>query len=87
MIDGLNERTTSGGVQVLRLHYSSDPGKRPGTEVGDVWLDAASKGYIGGMGSSRRFSPRLRRGLVSGPRVRFSAIVKYPQVNGHVHFV
>jgi len=70
MIDGLNERTTSGGVQVLRLHYSSDPGKRPGTEVGDVWLDGASKGYIGGMTSPRwRKEMEIDYGALGGTRV------------------
>lgn len=56
MITGLTERITSGAIGVLRLHYSADPQKRPGTEDGDQWLQEASQGYIGGT-----VSPRWRK--------------------------
>ena len=53
MIQGLSERLTKSGIPVLRLHYSADPNKRPGTEAGDKWLAEALQGYPGGMRSAR----------------------------------
>lgn len=53
MKDGLSERVTKGGVPVLRLHYSADPEKRPGTTEGERWLAQAMQGYAGGMNSPR----------------------------------
>jgi hypothetical protein len=53
MKEGLSERLTRGGVPVLRLHYSADPDKRPGTAFGDKWLAQATQGYPGGMNSPR----------------------------------
>lgn len=53
MKDGLSERLTTGGIPVLRLHYSADPAKRPGTPTGDAWLAQASQGYAGGINSPR----------------------------------
>ena len=53
MADGISERLTSGGIPVLRLHYSADPEKRPGTPAGDAWLAQASQGYAGGINAPR----------------------------------
>jgi hypothetical protein len=53
MIPGLTERLTSGGMPVLRLHYSAAPEKRPGTPEGDVWLAEASSAIAGGVTSPR----------------------------------
>ena len=53
MQDGLSERLTTGGIPVLRLHYSADPEKRPGTPAGDAWLAQASHGYAGGINAPR----------------------------------
>ena len=53
MIHGLAERLTSSGIPVLRVHYSADPEKRPGTSAGDAWLAQATQGYAGGMNSPR----------------------------------
>lgn len=44
------------GIPVLRLHYSADPAKRPGTPEGDRWLNEAERGYPGG-----RLGPRWRK--------------------------
>ena len=53
MMPGLSERLTTGGLPVLRLHYSASEGKRPGTTAGDAWLAMASEGYPGGLNSPR----------------------------------
>ena len=53
MREGLSERITTGGMPVLRLHYSADPEKRPGTEKGDHWLSQAVQGYAGGLNAPR----------------------------------
>lgn len=50
---GISERITKAGIPVLRLHYSADPGKRPGTPEGDAWLEQAIQGYPGGTKSPR----------------------------------
>lgn len=49
MLPGLGERITSSELPVIRVHYSADPHKRPGTPAGDAWLAAALKGYPGGL--------------------------------------
>ena len=56
MIPGLSVRIASGSIPVMRVHYSSDPQKRPGTPEGDHWLAQALSGYPGG-----ESSPRWRR--------------------------
>lgn len=53
MREGLAERLTTGGIPVLRLHYSADPEKRPGTPDGDAWLTQAMQGYAGGINAPR----------------------------------
>ncbi len=50
---GISERLTKSGIPVLRLHYSADPHKRPGTTEGDAWLQQATQGYPGGTKSPR----------------------------------
>lgn len=70
MIPGLKTRVTSSGVPVLRLHYSADPQKRPGTAVGDLWLKAASSGYPGGTKSPRwRKEQEIDYGALGGTRL------------------
>ncbi len=39
MVEGLTVRRNEMGLTAVRLHYSADPAKRPGTEAGDAWLD------------------------------------------------
>jgi len=56
MIPGFSAKVVPGDVPVLRVHYSADPAKRPGTEDGEAWLGQALSGYAGG-----RASPRWRR--------------------------
>ena len=53
MHHGLSERLTTGGIPVLRLHYSADPHKRPGTPTGEAWLAQATQGYAGGVNNPR----------------------------------
>lgn len=53
MTPGISERLTKSGIPVLRLHYSADPAKRPGTPEGDAWLAQAIQGYPGGTKSPR----------------------------------
>ncbi|KKL88732.1 hypothetical protein LCGC14_1921710, partial [marine sediment metagenome] len=70
MIDGLSEKITSGRIPVLRLHYSSDPNKRPGTPAGDEWILEASQGYIGGTASPRwRKEMEIDYGALGGTRL------------------
>ncbi len=52
-IPGLTSRLTSDKLPVLRVHYSADPAKRPGTPVGDTWIARASGAYPGGTNSPR----------------------------------
>lgn len=56
MIPGLRARVAPSSVPVLRIHYSADPAKRPGTPAGDAWLAETETGYPGG-----RRSPRWRK--------------------------
>ena len=53
MIPGLTTRITSQGQAVVRLHYSADTRKRPGTVAGDAWLTEAARSYPGGRASPR----------------------------------
>ena len=53
MTPGLSFRVASGSIPVLRLHYSADPRKRPGTLSGEAWLAEAATGYPGGIASAR----------------------------------
>ena len=53
MIPGYTTRVTSGGVCVLRWHYSASPHKRPGTPEGDEWLKEESRVYLLGMEDPR----------------------------------
>jgi hypothetical protein len=52
-VQGISERLTKAGIPVLRLHYSADPSKRPGTPEGDAWLEQAIQGYPGGTRSPK----------------------------------
>ena len=58
MIPGLSARVAPSSVPVIRLHYSADPAKRPGTAAGDTWIKDSESGYPGG-----RRSPRWRKEL------------------------
>lgn len=70
MQPGLSERLTSGGLPVLRLHYSADPKKCPGTPTGDAWLASASEGYAGGTNSPRwRKEMEIDYGALSGTKL------------------
>lgn len=70
MIPGLSTRVTSSGVPVMRLHYSADPLKRPGTEQGDAWLKQASAGYVGSVKSPRwRKEYEIDYGALGGTRL------------------
>ena len=70
MSQGIATRFASGSLPVLRLHYSADPAKRPGTPEGEQWLQQALAGYPGG-----RESPRWRKemeidyGALSGTKL------------------
>lgn len=50
---GLTPRLTSDHIPVLRLHYSSDPDKQPGTELGEQWRAQQAQGYPGGLQGPR----------------------------------
>lgn len=50
---GYSTRITSGGIGVLRYHYSADSNKRPGTPDGDQWIAEESKAYPQGMDDPR----------------------------------
>ena len=52
-IPGYQSRITSGGIGVLRYHYSADSNKRPGTQLGDSWLREESRAYPMGMDDPR----------------------------------
>ncbi len=56
MIPGLSAKVVPGDIPVLRVHYTADPDKRPGTTEGDAWMAQALSGYAGGVKS-----PRWRR--------------------------
>jgi len=67
---GLTTRITSSTIPVLRLHYSSDPRKRPGTTEGDAWLISAVQGYPGGLKSPRwRKEQEIDYGALGGTRL------------------
>ncbi len=67
---GLTTRITSSTIPVLRLHYSSDPRKRPGTPEGDAWLISAVQGYPGGLKSPRwRKEQEIDYGALGGTRL------------------
>ena len=53
MIPGLTTKITSAGIPVVRVHYSADEHKRPGTPAGDQWMAQALSGYPGGVKSPR----------------------------------
>lgn len=46
---GLTSRITSGGVAVLRVHYSADARHDPRTQEGQQWLDDMAQGYPQGL--------------------------------------
>jgi len=70
MIDGLSERIVKGNIGVLRLHYSADPDKRPGTEKGDQWLESQLSGYPGGLKSPRwRKEMEIEYGAMGGSKL------------------
>jgi len=48
MKDALTNRITSGGIHVVRLHYSADPDKDPETPDGLQWVNSYLEGYPGG---------------------------------------
>ena len=67
-LPGLSSRVAT--VPVVRIHYSADEAKRPGTTAGDTWYEHSVAGYPGG-----RRGPRWRRemeidyGAYGGERV------------------
>lgn len=70
MLPGLTLRLTKAGIPVMRLHYSADRRKRPGTPEGDAWLAAALQGYPGGLNSPRwRKEMEIDYGAMSGMRL------------------
>lgn len=67
---GMLERLTKSGLSVLRLHYSADPQKRPGTPAGDAWLAHALQGYPGGQQSPRwRKEMEIDYGAMGGTKL------------------
>ena len=52
-IPGVEWRLASGSIPVLRVHYSADPDKRPGTVLGERWREGALQRYPGGLRSPR----------------------------------
>lgn len=70
MIPGLTTKITSAGIPVVRVHYSADEHKRPGTPAGDAWLTQASSGYIGGTKSPRwRKEMEIDYGALGGTKL------------------
>lgn len=70
MNTGLDGRLAAGGIPVLRLHYTADPAKRPGTPAGDVWLAEQERGYPGGRASARwRREMEIEYGALSGEKL------------------
>ena len=53
MIPGYSSRVTSGGIGVIRYHYSADSNKRPGTTKGDLWVAEESRAYPMGQDDPR----------------------------------
>ena len=49
---GLETYKTKSGIQVAKVHYTSDPDKDPSTPTGRAWMDRALTGVKGGSGSS-----------------------------------
>lgn len=83
MMPGLSERLTTGGLPVLRLHYSASEDKRPGTPDGDRWLADASEGYPGGVNSPRwRKEMEIDYTALSGTKL-FPLWAQW-QLNGHI---
>lgn len=69
-IPGLAARLAAGGLPVLRVHYSADPDKRPGTPAGDAWLADTARGYPGGTRSPRwRKEMEIDYGAFGGAKV------------------
>ncbi|MBI3937118.1 MAG: hypothetical protein HY323_09085 [Betaproteobacteria bacterium] len=69
-LPGLSHRLAAGSIPVLRIHYSADPAKRPGTAAGDAWLDEAPRGYPGGRQSPRwRKEQEIDYGAMGGTRL------------------
>lgn len=69
-LPGFDVRVASGSIPVLRLHYSADPAKRPGSPEGDRWLHHASAGYPGGTASGRwQKEMEIAYGALGGTRV------------------
>lgn len=67
---GLSCKVTKAGLPVLRCHYSADPEKRPGTPVGDAWLEHATAGYPGGTASPRwRKEMEIDYGALGGTKL------------------
>ena len=65
-IEGLTVRLTNGGINVLRLHYKSDPKKRPDGELYPVLL----KGYPKGKDDPRwRKEMEIEYGALGGTRL------------------
>jgi hypothetical protein len=52
-LPGVSYAMVSGTIPLLRIHYSADPAKRPGTAEGDAWREQAAKRYPGGITSAR----------------------------------
>ena len=52
-IPGYSSRVTSGGIGVIRYHYSADSNKRPGTPKGDVWVTEEARAYPMGQDDPR----------------------------------
>jgi len=53
MIPGYTGRVTTGGIGVVRYHYSADSNKRPGTVKGDTWVAEEARAYPMGMDDPR----------------------------------
>jgi len=70
MMDGLKFRISKGGIPVIRLHYSADPNKRPGTPEGDRWIELEASGYPGGIQGPRwRKEMEIDYGAIGGMKV------------------
>jgi hypothetical protein len=54
-IKGVQAGISAEGVQVIRIHYSADPGKDPDTPAGAKWVDKELQGYRG------KTDPRWRK--------------------------
>lgn len=70
MIAGLGGRVTKSAVPVMRIHYTADPHKRPGTPEGDAWLTQAVQGYPGGVKCPRwRKEMEIEYGALGGTKL------------------